>query len=88
MRCGLTPTDIMHLTGDFGAWNREAAFYGAAIMANQLDMSLEELSCGVYEEIKEKLYLSIVKLLLEKEDGYLLKKRRIKAVERAAANKL
>lgn len=74
MRCGLTPTDIMHLTGDFNGWCREAAFYGASIMANQLNVSLEELSHKIYEEIKEKLHHNIVKMLLEKEDSHLLKK--------------
>ncbi|NJD01586.1 MAG: hydantoinase/oxoprolinase family protein [Ruminiclostridium sp.] len=73
MRCGLTPTDIMHLSGDFCEWNREAAYYGAEIMANQLDISLEELKREVYEKMKEKLYISIVKLLLEKDGSHLVR---------------
>lgn len=71
MRCGLTPTDIMHLTGDFCEWSREAASYGAAIMAHQLNMSLEELKYEVYENMKENLYLNIVKLLLEKDESHI-----------------
>ncbi len=73
MRCGLTPTDIMHLSGDFCEWSREAAYYGAEIMALQLDRNLEELKGQVYETMKEKLYISIVKLLLEKDDSRLVK---------------
>jgi len=73
MRCGLTPTDIMHLSGDFCEWSREAALYGAEIMAHQLDMSLEKLKHEVYENMKEKLYISIVRLLLEKDDRQLVK---------------
>jgi N-methylhydantoinase A/oxoprolinase/acetone carboxylase beta subunit len=73
MRSGLTPTDIMHLTGDFCEWSCKAAFYGAAIIANQINISLEELKHDVYENIKEKLYLNIVKLLLEKDANHILK---------------
>lgn len=72
MRCGLTPTDIMHLTGDFCEWSNEAAFYGASIIAHQLNISLEELKHEVFENMKEKLYLNIVKLLLEKDGSHLL----------------
>ncbi len=73
MRCGLTPTDIMHLSGDFCGWSREAACFGAEIMAHQLDISLEELKRNVYESVKEKLYLSIVKLLLEKDNSQFVR---------------
>ena len=73
MRCGLTPTDIMHLLGDFCEWSSEAAYYGAATLAHQLDMSIEELKHEVYEKMKEKLYLNIVKLLLEKDGNHIIK---------------
>lgn len=73
LRCGLTPTDIMHLTGGFAGWNSEAAHYGALIMAHQIDVSLNELTQMVHEEVLEKLYDSIIKMLLEDDDENLLK---------------
>ncbi|MHB1454927.1 MAG: hydantoinase/oxoprolinase family protein [Saccharofermentanales bacterium] len=59
MRCGLTPTDIMHLTGAFTGWHKDAAFYGASIMANQLDVTLEDFIDVINEKVKEKLYMGM-----------------------------
>lgn len=73
MRCGLTPTDIMHLTGDFTGWDRDAAYFGAMVMAHQINVSLDELIAMVNENVKEGLYFSIVKMLMEDEDESLLK---------------
>lgn len=73
MRCGLTPTDILHLTGGFTGWNSEAARYGALIMAHQIDISVDELIRTVHEEVLEKLFDSIMKMLLEDDDENLLK---------------
>ena len=73
MRCGLTPTDIMHLTGDFNGWNKEAASCGARIMANQINVGLDELIEMVHEGVSESLYDNIVKMLMEHEDESLMK---------------
>jgi N-methylhydantoinase A/oxoprolinase/acetone carboxylase beta subunit len=73
MRCALTPTDIMHLTGDFAGWNKDAAYFGAAIMAHQIGRSVDELVEMVGENVKEKLYFNIVKMLMEDEDESLLR---------------
>ncbi|MGI6778184.1 MAG: hydantoinase/oxoprolinase family protein [Acetivibrionales bacterium] len=73
MRSGLTPTDIMHLTGDFSGWNRDAAQLGAEIMAFQLNITLDELNKRVYHLVKRKLYYNIVKMLLENENEELFK---------------
>lgn len=73
MRSGLTPTDIMHLTGDFSSWDKEAARMGAEIMAFQLSISLDELIYKVNRLIKERLYYNIVKMLIENEKEDILK---------------
>lgn len=70
LRSALTPTDIMHLTGEFTGWNRRAAQMGAAVMAFQLKMSVDRLIQMVNENIKRSLYLNIVKMLLEREGMY------------------
>ena len=71
--CGLTPTDIMHIKGDFQGFAAEASFSGAEFVARNLNITVEELSDRVYDEVKRRLYVSIVKALLENEDGYYMK---------------
>ncbi len=63
--CGLTPTDIMHLCGDFQKYCTEASRLGAQWAACNLGVSVEELCRQVYDEVKRKLYLNIVVALLE-----------------------
>lgn len=63
--CGLTPTDVMHLCGDFQKYCTEASGLGAQWAAYNLDISVEELCRQVYDEVKRKLYLNIVIALLE-----------------------
>ena len=70
-RIGLTPTDIMHINGDYSRYSSEASVLGARYAALNADISVEELCHRVYDEIKRKLYVNIVKALLEnKEDHY------------------
>jgi len=68
MRSALTPTDIMHLTGDFERFDVEASYLGASILAKRLGKTLEEIKNLIYKKVKEKLYLNIVGVLLENED--------------------
>ncbi|HZJ57042.1 MAG TPA: hydantoinase/oxoprolinase family protein [Clostridia bacterium] len=64
MRSGLTPTDIMHITGDFTGWEKNSAEMGAKILAMRLGMNLDELIHEVNTMIKSQLYLSIAKELM------------------------
>jgi N-methylhydantoinase A/oxoprolinase/acetone carboxylase beta subunit len=72
--CGLTPTDIMHIKNDFSGYSREASFLGAEYMSYNLGISVEELCAGVYDEVKRRLYVNIVKILLENQDKHYMKK--------------
>ena len=65
IRCGLTPTDIMHIRGDFGRFNTSAAELGAEFVASCIDVSPDALSDMVYDTMKKKLYINIVRVLLE-----------------------
>ncbi|MDR1930786.1 MAG: hydantoinase/oxoprolinase family protein [Treponema sp.] len=71
--CGLTPTDIMHIKGDFTGFSSEASALGARIAAYNTGMPLTELCRRVYDEIKRKLYVTILKVLLENKDKYYMK---------------
>ena len=62
---GLTPTDIMHIKGDFSRYRGEASMLGARYVAYNLDISVEELCERVYLEVKRKLFLNIIGALME-----------------------
>ncbi len=71
LRAGLTPTDIMHIRGDFTAYDAEAAELGASFVLRCMgrdDSGPDELQrfCGeVYNRIKKTLYQNIVRILLQ-----------------------
>ncbi len=67
LRAGLTPTDIMHLKGDFTRYNREAAEYAAKFVACCTDRSVEKLCDDVYRMVKKRIYTNIIKILLRNE---------------------
>ena len=70
--CGLTPTDVMHIRGDFTKYNAEASFLAAEFAAFNLGISVSEVCNRVYDEVKKRLYVNIVKSMLEnKYPGYL-----------------
>ena len=71
--CGLTPTDIMHIKGDFAKFPAEASRLAAEYVAGNLGISVEELCDRVYDLVKRKLYVNIVKALLEINDPYYMK---------------
>lgn len=67
IRCGLTPTDIMHLKGDFTSFDREAAAMCAGFVAACSGRSVEALCEWVYDAIKRRLYLNIADLLIRED---------------------
>ncbi len=64
---GLTPTDIMHLKGDFTRFSTEASQLGAEFVAANVETSVAKLCDMAYDEVRKKLFLNIVYALLEKE---------------------
>lgn len=64
---GFTPTDAMHIRGDFSRYGKSASALGARLLAANVECSVEELCERVYEEVRRKLYASIVKSLLTHE---------------------
>ena len=80
--CGLTPTDIMHIKGDFDRYSSEASMLGARFIAHNLDVSVDELCDLIYDEIKRKIYLNVVKVMLENKDPHYMKNGVNKDIER------
>ena len=65
IRCGVTPTDVMHYKGDFTAYSRVAAELGLSILARIGGMSIDETADLIYDEFKRKLYNNIVRVFIE-----------------------
>ena len=67
-RCGLTPTDIMHIRGDFTKFDRTASVLGARYVMRNLEGygpgDLDRFCEDIYDLVCEKLYENIVKILL------------------------
>ena len=67
LRSGLTPTDVMHLRGDFKAHDVRAAQLGVQLMAGYLHTTPQKLCKDVYDAVCKKLYCNIVRILLQQE---------------------
>ncbi len=65
LRAGLTPTDIMHVRGDYTTYDRKAALLAARFVAQSLEFSLEELCEEVYEHISREVFYAVAQMLLE-----------------------
>lgn len=65
IRCGVTPTDVMHVRGDFNAYCTEASQYGLQIMAKSMYTNVEALGQLIYDTFKRKLYCNIVRILIQ-----------------------
>ena len=58
-RASVTPTDILHVTGAFSQWNREAAGLGVKILARRFKAS-PDIFCSV---VMEEIYFKIAALI-------------------------
>ncbi|MDO5409396.1 MAG: hydantoinase/oxoprolinase family protein [Lachnospiraceae bacterium] len=67
LRSGLTPTDIMHLKGDFDVFCKEASFFAASYVAKNLYMNVERLCDLVYDRVKYRLFDNLARVLIERE---------------------
>ena len=79
---GLTPTDLMHIKRDYERFPKDAALFGAQFVAGNLDISVDELCERVYDEVKRKLYVNIVKVLMENQDARYMKNGVAPEIER------
>jgi len=69
MRCGLTPTDFMHIKGDYTEYDREASVLAAryllaALAREDNEEELMRLCDEVYEAVEERMYTNLVNILL------------------------
>lgn len=72
-RANLTPTDILHVTGGFTGWNKEAAELGVEILAWRYGKGTKRFIEAVMDIIGYKLFSVLVeKLLSIEESGFEL----------------
>ena len=60
LEIGLTPTDLMHIKGLFSAGDRVAAEVGARIVAEALEITLDELFQRVWDTITGRIAFKVV----------------------------
>lgn len=70
-RAGLTPTDIMHIKGDFNRFDAEAPLPALRFLARCADTTPEKLADKVYDMVKERLYTNLVRILMERRQSSL-----------------
>jgi len=73
MRIGLTPTDLMHVRGEFNRYDSRASVLGLRFVAACCDMTPETLEAHVYDHIRKKLFTHLVRILLEESDPWYRK---------------
>ena len=73
MRCGMTPTDFMHIRGDFDAYDREASLMGARYMLRAMadyadtEEDLQKLTDDIYELVERKVYDNLLRIMLTRD---------------------
>ncbi len=65
MKSALTPTDIMHIRGDFQVFDREASIQAAEFLARNLSISVDELCRQIYTEVKKKIFFNVLRILMK-----------------------
>ncbi|MBF0111106.1 MAG: DUF1638 domain-containing protein [Desulfamplus sp.] len=66
-RCGLTPTDLLHVRGDFKKWSPEPAKKVLKIMASFKNISVEELIDALLSRVERQLAIELLKNLIFKD---------------------
>lgn len=64
LRSGLTPTDIMHIKGDFQKYRKDASYYAADFVAKYAGITVGQLCDNIYNMITQKLYCNLVRILI------------------------
>lgn len=64
IRCGVTPTDAMHVKGDYEGYVKEASVAGLSVMAEILGITIEEMAEKIYEKVRRKLYCNVARIIL------------------------
>ncbi len=62
---GFTPTDALHVLGEYTSWKREASFLGACKLAALSETDEEELCISIKKDVARNMALNLMSFLLE-----------------------
>ncbi len=82
MRSGVTPTDAMHLLGDYEAYSTEAAELGIRYLVTQTRMNEEKVARRIYDLVIERLMNNLTHIELRYQMGKDYRDEDMKTVEK------
>lgn len=82
LRCGVTPTDVMHITGDYVQYDVRASRLGVEYLRKVTKGSFDDVCGAIYQLAKLRLYQNLVRILMKYETGQELPKEDEQALER------
>lgn len=82
IRCGVTPTDVMHIYGDYTEYCAEASRLGIEYLRMVTKKPFDVLCRRIYDMAKSRLYNNLVRIFLKYETGSDLSEAEGAALER------
>lgn len=64
LRFGLTPTDMMHLLGDYDAYDTESARIAAGMLSQITQIPIDVLPAQIYDAFVRKLVINLERILI------------------------
>ena len=64
IRCGVTPTDAMHVKGDFSGYDADASLFALQAMSSYTFKPVDQLCEEIYDQVKKTLYFDVMRSLL------------------------
>lgn len=85
IRIGMTPTDVMHVYGDYAEFDSEVSELGAAYLATATKAAPQEVCREIYDLTKCRLYSNLVRILMKYETGRDLNLQECENLEKLTA---
>lgn len=85
IRCGVTPTDVMHIYGEYTDYNVEASRLGVLYLQIVTKRPFEELCTEIYDLAKKRLYCNLAAIFMKHETGRELSEDQRKALDQMTA---
>lgn len=85
IRIGMTPTDVMHVYGDYAEFDSEVSELGAAYLATATKVAPQEVCREIYDLTKCRLYSNLVRIFMKYETGRDLNLQECENLEKLTA---
>lgn len=85
IRIGMTPTDVMHVYGDYAEFDSEVSELGAAYLATATKAASQEVCREIYDLTKCRLYSNLVRIFMKYETGRDLNLQECENLEKLTA---